>query len=138
MFDVLEGLSGPKEEDREFELLQQLERNTSDSIRKARSSERIALKCAVVIEPGNSSELSTLKIRGMMGNISEGGCQVLLPMPLRVGDIYRVTFDGESLNLPMAFARCLRCRLIREDAFESGLSFFKDLNLGEQFCSNPI
>ena len=53
----------------------------------------------------------------------------MFPLPVRVGDVYRMEFEHESLNLPMIFGRCLRCQLVREDAFEAGFKFFAALDL---------
>ncbi len=134
MFDELGNNTGPSKtppDDERFELLQELERNTSEAIRKARSSERIELRCSIVVELGNTSERHEMKVKGVTGNISSGGCQVLLPRPQRVGDVYRISFDPNVLNIPLTFARCLRSRLIREDAFESGFAFFKAVSLDD-------
>jgi len=46
-----------------------------------------------------------------------------------VGDIYWLTFDKTELKLDNLFARCLRCRLIREDAYEAGFKFFDLVDL---------
>ena len=83
----------------------------------------------MILQPANSSEVLKLKIQGSLGDISTGGCRLLTPVPLGVGDVYRLTFDVAELDLPLCFARCLRCRLLREDAFEVGFSFFAPLCL---------
>ena len=49
--------------------------------------------------------------------------------PLRVGDMYRLSFDRSMLNLEPLIARCVRCRLVREDSFEAGFSFFQPVDL---------
>jgi hypothetical protein len=112
-----------------FELLEELELNTPEAIRAARSSERVAIRVPLIVQPGNSSEIRSLKVKGVTGDISSGGCQVLLPTPLGVGDVFRLSFDQKILRVPVVFARCLRCRLIREDAFESGFAFFTEIDL---------
>ncbi len=137
MFDELNGSKHQPHEDERFELLQELERNTSDAIRKARSSQRMEIRCSIVVQSGNSSERNKMKVKGVTGNISAGGCQVLLPVPLQVGDVYRISFDHEVLKIPLTFARCLRSRLIREDAFEFGFAFFKDINFENELLKAP-
>lgn len=112
-----------------LDLLKELESNTSDEIIRQRAWSRIQVKARVVVQPGNTSELRTIKVAGVTGDISSGGCQILLPIPLSVGDTYRLEFDRATLDLPLTFARCVRCRLIREDAFESGLAFFQQIEL---------
>ncbi len=133
MFDELSDRNNQPPEDERFELMQELERNTSEAIRKARSSQRLEFRCSIVVQAGNSSERRNLKVKGVTGNISSGGCQVLLPVPLGVGDVYRISFDPQVLKIPLTFARCLRSRLIREDAFEFGFAFFKDIDLESEF-----
>ena len=110
-------------------LLRELEANKPDEIRQQRADERIVIKSRILLQPGNAGDLHRMKVQGVTGDISRRGCLILVPSPLRVGDLYRLTFDRSSLDLPMAFARCLRCRLIREDAFESGFEFFTPVEL---------
>lgn len=120
--------------DDQFELLEELEANTSEEIIRQRAWSRIQLRVKVVVQPGNTSDVRSMKVAGVTGDISSGGCQVLLPVPLQVGDTYRLGFDRETLDLPLVFARCVRCRLIREDAFESGLSFFQAVELDDRLA----
>lgn len=112
-----------------LESLADLERNTSEAIIKSRGNTRLRVKSKVIAQPGNSGDRRKIKMQGITGDISSGGCQILFPVPLRVGDIYWLTFDKTELNLDSLFARCLRCRLIREDAYEAGFKFFDLLDL---------
>ena len=41
-----------------------------------------------------------------------------------VGDVYRLEFDREQLDLPLTFVRCVRCSLLEEERFEVGFRFF--------------
>jgi hypothetical protein len=70
-------------------------------------------------------------VQGISGDVSEGGCCVLFPVPLNVGDVYLLTFDRKTINVSPALARCMRCRLMREDAYECGFSFFTPLDLSD-------
>lgn len=131
MFDDLERNSRAPNTDEAFHMLQELGRNTTDEIRRQRAHFRIAVKIGVILLPGNASQQLTFKLKGVTGDISEGGCSVLFPLPIQVGDLYRLQFDRQALDLPLTFARCVRCRLIREDAFEAGFAFFKTICLPE-------
>jgi len=111
--------------------LADLERNTSEAIIKSRGNARLRVKSKVIAQPGNSGDRRKIKMQGITGDISSGGCQILFPVPLRVGDIYWLSFDKAELNQDSIFARCLRCRLIREDAYEAGFKFFELLDLSE-------
>lgn len=123
------------------DLIQELEKQTLDQVRTLRASERVTLKAEVVLQPGNSSHVMELKARGLTEDISTGGCRAIFPIPIHVGDIYRLQFNAKDLDLPLLFARCLRCRLIREDAFEAGFSFFAKVTLptkGERVESESL
>ena len=109
--------------------LADLERNECDSVKQARASTRVRIKSMVIAQPGNSGDRLKSKVQGITGDISSGGCQVLFPIPLRVGDIYWLTFDKNQLDVESVFGRCLRCRLIREDAYEAGFKFFNPIDL---------
>lgn len=112
-----------------LELLSELERNQSDEVRRQRKHFRLQMRVRVTLQPANASALLSLKMQGTTGDLSEGGCCVLFPMPVQVGDVYRLTFDRTQLDVPMIFVRCLRCRLLREDAYEAGFRFFAPLTL---------
>ena len=131
MFDDLNQSSESINSDEAFDLLQDLGRNTPDEIRRQRAHFRVAVKAAVVLQPGNASELMNFKVKGTTGDVSEGGLSALFPIPPRVGDIYRLAFDRNVLDLPLTFARCVRCRVVREDAFEAGFAFFTPIALPE-------
>ncbi len=132
MFDELENGEGSLGGDEAFALLRDLERNTPTEIRRQRAHFRLAIKAGVVLQPGNATEMMKLKLQGVTGDVSEGGCSALFPIPIRVGDVYRLQFDRKALALPLTFARCVRCRLVREDAFEAGFAFFSPISLPEQ------
>lgn len=118
--------------DEAFDLLQDLEKNRTEEIRHQRAHFRLAIKSRVVVKPGNASDMLKFKVQGVTGDISQGGCSVLLPIPIHVGDVFRLNFDRSELDIPMTFARCLRCRLVREDAFEAGFAFFNPIALPTQ------
>lgn len=131
MFNIPEDSVNNLNDDEAFGLLQEMEANTSDELRRQRTHFRIAIKAGVILRAGNSRDLITFKLKGVTGDISEGGCSVLFPLPTHVGDVYRLEFDRQAIHVPLTFARCVRCRLIREDAFEAGFSFFNAIALPE-------
>lgn len=122
--------------DEAFDLLQELERNTPEEIRHQRTHFRLQIKAKVILQSGNSSGLQGFRMQGVTGDLSEGGCKALFPMPAGVGDVYRLKIDDENLKLPLIFARCLRCVLLREDAFEVGFRFFAPIELPESVLAN--
>ncbi len=129
MFDDLDSTRKTVNEEQAFDLLQELERNKTDEIRRMRTHFRLAIKAGIILMPGNASDVLKPRVQGVTGDISEGGCSALFPIAAQVGDIYRLEFDRQALNIPLTFARCVRCRLIREDAFEAGFAFFKAITL---------
>lgn len=128
MFDELDRPEGESDQIA-FGLLQELEQNTPDEIRRQRTHFRVAIKAKVVLEPGSASDLLKFRVQGVSGDISGGGCRLLFPVPVRVGDVYRLSFDRSAFDQPLTFARCVRCRLLREDAYEAGFQFFAPIRL---------
>ena len=110
-------------------LLRDLEKNTPEEIRRQRRHFRVELKETLFLQSGNASQLLEGKLRGVTGDISEGGLSGLFPLPVGVGDVFRLSFDRQRLDLPTLFARCVRCRLIRENAFECGFAFFSPIQM---------
>lgn len=119
------------------DLLAELEQSTPEAVKGARLHTRVTIRTRVYVQPGNMSERRALKVQGVTGDISAGGCQLLLPLPINVGDIYFITFDKEALGITPAYARCMRCRLVREDAFEAGFAFFTPIDLNLATKSEP-
>ena len=113
----------------ELELLSEIEAQNPETVAKLRIHERVSLRTRVILRPGNASQVRELKIQGMTGDLSEGGCRALFPVPVMVGDIFRLEFDLDWLETPLVFGRCLRCRLVREDVFETGFKFFNPVDL---------
>jgi hypothetical protein len=106
-----------------------LKANTPASILKMRSSGRIEMRTKVLIYAGNASQRNEPGLEGTTADVSQGGCQVLLGRPIWVGDYYLIEFDREHLDVPPTMARCLRCRMINEDAFEIGMKFNHSLEI---------
>lgn len=121
-------------EEQGFDLLKELEQNTPEEIRRQRNHFRVTIKAKVILQPGNASETTRLKLQGVTGDLSEGGCRILFPLPVMVGDIYRLSFDRKVLDLPTTFVRCMRCHMLREDAFEVGFRFFNLISMPENLA----
>jgi len=135
MFDDINNPVSSLNDDNAFDLLNELEQNTPDEIRHNRAHFRLATKARIVLQPANSSDLLKFKMQGTTGDLSEGGCRALFPMPPRVGDVYRIEFDRKQLDLPLTFGRCVRCHLLREDAYEAGFMFFTPISLPEHVAA---
>lgn len=112
-----------------LEALAELEQNTRQSIARQRAHERIELRAAVFVRPGNSSERHRLVVEGLTADVSAGGCLLLLSRPLPPGDIFWLTFDEAQLALAPRLARCVRCRMVDESTFETSLQFFHEVDL---------
>ncbi|HOW69698.1 MAG TPA: PilZ domain-containing protein [Phycisphaerae bacterium] len=129
MFEAIENGPASKDITDALEFVEDLERNTAEEVRRQRSHTRFQIRTAVTLQPGNSSERNKRQVSGTTADISEGGGKVLLPEPCGVGDIYLLSFNRQELDLPITFARCVRCSLIRENAFEVGFRFFAPVEL---------
>ena len=119
-----------------FELLAELERSTPETIKKSRAHTRLEIRCKLIVQHGDISRRLDMKLQGMTGDISHGGCQALFPLALRVGDIYYLSLDRTALDVTPVMARCMRCRMIREDAFETGFAFFAPVELPTQLSTD--
>lgn len=111
------------------QLLQELERQSIREIQKLRAHERFELRTALEVLPANASDRSGFAAQGHTEDISQGGCKAIFPIPIGVGDVYRLKFDKQVLDLPVVHARCLRCIHLREDAFEAAFQFFTPIAL---------
>ncbi len=133
---MLEDILGNPEErfnkDHGFDLLKELEQNTPEEIRRQRAHFRFMVKVPIILQPGNASQIREFKVQGVTGDISEGGLGALFPIPVNVGDIYRLQFDRKQIDLPMVYALCMRCSMVRDDAFSSGFKFFSAIELPYQ------
>lgn len=116
----------------ELELLAEIEAQNPENVAGQRLHERVSMRTRVILRPGNASQVRELKLQGMTGDLSEGGCRALFPVPVMVGDIFRLEFDLEWLEAPTVYARCLRCRMVREDVYETGFQFFNSIDLSTQ------
>jgi hypothetical protein len=114
MFDDFEHATDQHNDDEAFGILQELEQSTPDEIRRQRAHFRIAIKTRLILQAGNASQLLDFKVQGVTGDISESGLGALFPIPLRVGDIYRLTFA------PAADVRPLRTLPPRPGRFVRG------------------
>lgn len=110
-------------------LIDELSRSTPEAVKKMRSHTRLSIRVNVVVVPASLSHRTGVRLQGITGDVSAGGTQILLPRPLNIGDVYQVSFDRQTLDIPDVFAICLRGRQVRPDAFEAGLRFLEAIAL---------
>ncbi len=104
--------------------LAELEQSSEENVTRLRAHERLQIRVGLTVQPGNASERRRAGMECVTADISDGGCMAIAPRPLLAGDIFWLTFDPERLTIGSLFARCMRCRMIGEDAFEVGFRFF--------------
>lgn len=121
-----------------IEALADLERNTSQSITAQRSCERIDIQTKVVVQPANCGQRHTDRFDGLTADISNGGFMSLMSRPITVGDFFWVTFDDRELKIGSTLAQCLRCRLVRDDAFEAGFKFPQPIDLATAIKTSEL
>ena len=120
----------------DLEMLSDLQRQSRDQITKLRKHARWEVSVPVKLEPGNRSAGEQCRIEGVSVDFSSGGCMAHFPVPVPVGDVFRMEVEDAELDLPMVFMRCLRCALVREDVYEAGFSFFNPIMLPNQGSSD--
>lgn len=100
----------------------------SANIRTA--SRTFSLNVQLIIRPSNSSQRRETSIRGYCKNLSQSGCGVVTDCAPRVGDMYRFEMPSDTTHpIHGAHARCVRCHLLDEEAFEVGFSFITPVEL---------
>ena len=110
-------------------VLEELELNQPKEVLDVQCVNEVEIKATVWVEPGNSSDRDGHKHVGVSSRISEKTLVTVFPTALRVGDVYHVTFDRDSLDLAPSYAHCRKCRFVNEEAFESTLAFFESVKL---------
>ncbi|QDS90144.1 PilZ domain protein [Rosistilla ulvae] len=118
--------------DNDLRALEELCRTTSNE--SQRVAERRMLDMPVQIQPANSRDRNAWKLAGKLRDLSDTGCGILTEKPLMVGDVFWLSTTDQSIQLGSFFARCVRCRMIREGSFEQGFTFFSN---PRQDRSNP-
>ena len=109
--------------------LAELQTNMDSAVLAQRASERVEIRIKTQIRSANISTRHQFVVEGVTADISNGGCQLILGHPLRVGDYYAVSFTERPLELDNVLSRCLRCRLVQDDAYEVGFSFEHAIDL---------
>lgn len=93
------------------------------------SVQRIVQNLPIVIQPSNASQRKLEHIDGFCKNVSVSGCGVVSDFAPRVGDIYRISVPSQQEHvLNGIHARCVRCHMLDEEAFECGFSFMSALS----------
>ena len=91
---------------------------------KRTANQRVVQNLQVVIRPGNASQRKLEIIEGYCKNISLTGCGAITDFAPRVGDLYEFSVPTQNNHvLHGVHARCVRCHLLDEEAFECGFSF---------------
>ena len=117
-----------------MEVLSELEKSTSDAVKAQRGSTRRMVHLRIWVSPGDRSRREDWKHEGTTADVSEQGCKLLISSPLIPGDFYYLSFDRDALDVPPTFARCMRSRMINEDAYEGGMKFLNPIDLSH--CSD--
>ncbi len=100
----------------------------ADRMDKRKQSQRFAEHLAVQLRPSSSSQRWAEFLEGTCKNLSQTGCGVITTNAPRVGDLYRFELTQQPEHpLHTVHARCVRCQMLDEDAFESGFCFLAKL-----------
>ena len=114
-----------------LEAFNELEKCTDRAILSQRANERIEVRAKVLIRPANPSQQHQNCIESVTADISSSGCMLLAPRAILPGDLFHLTFFDSLRRINPQFARCLRCRMIQEDAYEIGIRFLQNVPLRE-------
>lgn len=112
-----------------LEAFNELEKCTDRTILAQRSSERLDIHTKLVIRPGNPSERHRSATEAVTADLSNGGCMTLTSRAVLPGDLFWLVFSDDDVRIGSLLARCMRCRMVQEDAFEVGFRFLQDIPL---------
>ena len=119
-----------------LEALRDLESNSHQAFVAQRASERVEIHARLVVRPGNASQRYASSVEGVTADVSNGGCMALLSRPVMPGDFFFFLFDDSEIQLGSLAARCLRCRMVREDTFEVGFKFMSPVDIQSAIASS--
>ena len=114
-----------------IEALKQLEVSSQSAMVQKRGRTRLSVEIAVVIQRGDASRRGEMRISAATSDVSTNGCKLLAPTPVLPGDIYWLSFADNEAGIGNVMARCIRCHMIREGAFEMGMTFFDEIDLSD-------
>lgn len=114
-----------------IEALKELELSSRSAITHKRDRTRVSVEIDVSVQRGDSSRRHEMTISAATSDVSTNGCRLLSPGPVLPGDIYWLVFAENSAGVGSVMARCVRCHMVREGAFEIGMRFFEELDLSE-------
>ena len=113
----------------DLELVEELELNTREEIEEAREHDALQLRVPTTLTPGNASDRSVPELAGTSREVSPRRVIARFDAPVAVGDVYRVGFDREQLDVAPAHALCRRCSLDDDGRFEAVLTFFAPIRI---------
>ena len=105
-------------------LLEELELSKPEDVAELRRIDSFPFKCEATLLPGNASEWKECENQGMTRQISKRSILAVFKKTVSVGDVFRVQFDPEKLDIPHVYALCERCRIVGDQGYEAFLSFF--------------
>ena len=131
MMSENETLPGMFESSEAIEALKALEVSSQAAVVQKRTKARLSLEIHVTIRRGDSSRRAEPAIAAATSDLSTTGCRVLSPAPILPGDVYWLEFAANEAGVGNRMARCVRCHMIREGAFEIGMTFFDEIDLSD-------
>ena len=111
------------------EALLSLDKSSDKAFQAQRAYARFESNTKITIKAANASQREAINFSAICNDVSAGGCRVLSTRALMVGDLFFIQFDRSKLDVPPVFARCVRCRFLREETFEMGFSFLTPIEL---------
>jgi len=114
--------------DVDIELLQELEEQALTQIRKLRRFERVEVRVPVRLDAANHGDVAPT-VKGVTQDLSRGGCRAIMRAAPHVGDVYRLEIEMDRDLVKTTYARCLRCALLRDDAYDVAFHFLGELEI---------
>ncbi len=112
-----------------LEAVKSLQSASDESVAAQRRHRRFEIRTKVIVHPSDTIDRGDRQWLGECHDISNGGCCLLTQSPLQLGSVYWIQFQPTDVKLDPVFARCVRGRLMRENAFEFGMCFLTPIEL---------
>lgn len=115
--------------DEQFQLFEELELNQPRNVMKSKDKDDQEIRATVHVDPGNVSDRTGDRLTGTTVKVGKATMTATFSRPLRVGDVYLVTFERADLDVAPTYGQCRRVRLLTEDTYEAVVGFFAAITL---------
>lgn len=113
-----------RSEEKNFELLEELELNQPAQVEKRRSTGRFRTKAECSLRPANRSDRDRFTWKGETREFDSEGLRAVFDRPVGVGDVFFLGFS-EEVSVESGLALCTSCEMTSDTEFAIALQFVR-------------